>query len=465
MNAKLQQKFNLDTFDQIVLMVIVGVLLAMAAVILIGNNIGVQVESYSPENIARSDAAVRIRFYDEMAQSSVENHFNIEPALDGNLRWNGNREMIFEPTAKLITGQTYTVTLEEGAAADGGGAKLKEDFQFSFWVALPRVIYLAPATAQDRNLYAHDLESGEITQLTDTKLGIADYAISYDGQYVAYTAYNEDGTSDIWVLEVATQFTRQITSCVDAYCAAPAWKPDGTQIAYEREEYDTVFGQVGSRRVWTVDLATARSGLLFTDTQIIGHSPHYSPDGKRVAMFDVDIPGIMIYDLEEQSRVTIESMEGIVGDFSPDGTKLVYPVLIRGAIGNSFYTHLEMVDLEKGVRSRMSGAPEAPLEDRQAFWSPDGQTLAVTRRYFDTRGTTGTQVYLIDVETGAETPLIVDPNYTHGWLAWSPDGSWLVMQRFNQAAPNSFPEIWAYSIATGELQMLSENGMFPGFLP
>jgi Tol biopolymer transport system component len=155
----------------------------------------------------------------------------------------------------------------------------------------------------------------------------------------------------------------------------------------------------------------------------------------------------------------------VVGNFSPDGTRLVYPVLVRGARGQEFYTHLEIADLETLTRTRLSGAADAPVEDSYAVWSPDGTQLLVARRYLDARYTPGTQIYLLDPATGEATPLIVDAGYNHAGMHWDATGHRIVFQRFAVTAQDALPEVWVYDLDTRALTRVAENAFFPAWLP
>jgi dipeptidyl aminopeptidase/acylaminoacyl peptidase len=329
---------------------------------------------------------------------------------------------------------------------------------------LPRVIYLAPSNAAARNLYVSDVPTGPAQQLTFAEHGIEDFAVSPDGSQVAYAQNNADSTADIWVLDVTSRAAHPVTRCVDAMCTLPAWKPDGTQIAYQRQEFGGA-GKAESTRAWIVDLRTLQTRLLFDDAQILGTDPTWSPDGRRVAVFDASVSGIRVHDFVTGSDTIIESAQDVVGNFSPDGTRLVYPVLVRGARGQEFYTHLEIADLEALTRTRLSGAADAPVEDSYAVWSPARPHLLVARRYLDARYTPGTQIYLLDLATGEATPLIVDAGYNHAGMHWDATGHRIVFQRFAVTAQEALPEVWVYDLDTKALTRVAENAFFPAWLP
>ena len=459
---------DLDRFDLIMGAVAIALIAAIAGVVLAGDQIGVTVaeNGYGPTGVVGGAQSVRVRFSDEMAADSVESRFRIEPAIAGDFTWIGRRTLIFTPRQPFAAGQTYTVTIERGAQAARRDARLKDDLTWSFDVRLPRAVFLAPSDAYQRNVFMADLQTGDILQLTTAEHGVEDYAVSPDGGQIAYSRNNPDGTADIWVRDLLNDADRPLTQCIDALCHAPAWKPDGTQIAYQREDYGAgLDAGIGPSRVWIVDLATLDTRLLFDDAQILGVEPIWSPDGRRIAVFDASIPGIRIHDYDANTDVVIETAQGVVGQFSPDGTRLVYPVLVRGLIGQEFYTRLEMADLDTLSRRSISGDEDAPVEDSSAAWSPDGTRLVIARRYLDGRFTAGKQIYLLDPDTGQAEPLVVDPAYNHSAMHWDASGRRIVFQRFLLDAPEAQPEIWTVDVETREIAQIAENAYLPAWVP
>jgi len=463
-----RREWNLTRFDGLVLAVMIGLTAAILGVIARGDRLGVTVErgAYGPVGDVRGAEALRIRFSEAMDRASVEARLHVDPALAGTVAWADARTLTFTPDAGFAAGQTYTITLDGGAQASNRRAEFAAGLSWSFRALLPRVVYLGPAHGTIRNLMLVDLDSGQTSQITQSETGVEDFAVSPDGRAIVYTENNLDHTSDLWLLDVLAGESRALTRCVDAVCSAPAWVPDQSGIVYQRQEFNT--GQAvgsGVARAWIVDPETLHTGLLFDDPQWLGAAPVWSPDGRRVAVYDVEAGGIRVHDVQDGTDTIILSQVGSAGVFSPDGTRLVYPVLVRGAVGEVFYTHLELVDFAAGERTRLSGELDAAVEDGGAAWSPDGARLVVARRYLDERHTLGRQLYLVYPASGAVSPLVVEPDYTHAAMHWDSSGRYVVYQRFSVLDPNTQPEVWLVDAVTGETRQVAADAFFPAWLP
>jgi dipeptidyl aminopeptidase/acylaminoacyl peptidase len=109
--------------------------------------------------------------------------------------------------------------------------------------------------------------------------------------------------------------------------------------------------------------------------------------------------------------------------------------------------------------------PDGVTNDGQAAtWHPDGRRVAILRQYMDgDLATQGQQVYLYESEAETLVPLIVDNAYNHGSLSFSPDGDFLLVQRF--AFGPSRPGIWVYDMATGALTDAVADAYLPKWVP
>lgn len=459
-------------FDRIVLGTVLALILAILVVVLLGDHVGVQLLRSGPADVARSTGPITIQFSETMNRPTVEERLRLEPPVEGAFAWNG-ATVIFRPAEALLPGQEYTVILAAGAESDSGRRVLAEH-RYTFTVRRPEVAYLVPADATPQNIWIVDpADPASARQVTFSETGVYDFGVSPDGTQIAFAEYRGDtGTIDLKLLDLESGAVTLLVDCPASDCTTPTWSPNGDLIAYERVEVNDPFASagVGQTRVWLIDLRpdppTTRP--LFSNSQAIGYAPTWSPDGSRVAVFDSSSQGIMIYDLSQDSAAFIPSRHGSVGAFSPDGTRLLFPdVILRE--GQGARTHLQIANLETQRFTDLTD-PDEPIDDERGVWRPDGQAIAVARRYLDDRYTQGRQLYLIDADDGSAEPLVVDPAYYHGFFAWDPAGRQLVIQRFPQAAPQERaaeirPEIWVFEVESGGLIKVADNAFHPRWVP
>lgn len=454
------------------LSVIAALVIVIGVVVVIGDRVGVQLTRVEPLGAAHSTSPIVIQFNEEMARDTVEGRLRFEPDLKGDASWSG-RTLVFRPERALAPGASYTVILEAGARSQSGRETLSE-YQFSFTVGMPRIAYIAPADAVPQNIWIADsADPASAQQVTTSPSGIFDFAVSPDGTQIAFAERNPaTQTSDIKLLDLDTGGIRQLTNCVDADCTTPVWRPDGSVIAYQRVDYNSDLGNVGASptRVWLLDLTTspATTRPLFSDLQILGYAPQWSDDGRRIAIYNRD-QGILVYDFTDQSVAVVPNRSGSSGALSPDGTQVVFAEIVLQE-GEQARSYLNLADLTTQAMRQLS-PPGEPLQDERVVWRPDGQRLAIARRYQDDRFTRGYQIYLMDPDDGTVEPLTDDARYANGFFSWDATGDRLVIQRFPEldenGQPNTTgrPEIWMLDAQTGEMTQVAVNAYLPRWVP
>ncbi len=476
--SKLNKFPRLDRFEIAAGIVIVLVLISIGTTISAGDRAGVAVVNISPQGTAHTTSTINITFGEPMDAASVAQHFIIQPHVDGKITWSGP-QLTFAPAHPLAGGQSYSVTLKAGAVS-AQGRHLMDDSTWRFNVGSPLVVYLWPASQGDStapsNLWVVDPAAPFTgTQLTFSKTGILpDYTVSTDGTRVAFAQNNADGSADLYMLELDELDTgvkagsiQRLTQCVSAVCQMPDFSPDGTRIAYERIEQNPQLDERdrGVPRTWILNLKDLSTTPLLPSSELLGHAPHWSPDGTQIAVHDQTLHAIAIYNLTNGDRKLIPSLVGDNGIFDPTGGRFVYPELAQTADG--FFTTLSIADLahpENGTHS-LSGNNGAQVDDGLAAWNPDGKQLAVTRQYLSTDTSNARQLYLIDPVTGDAQALTQDSNYTNGAIAWNPSGNQIVVQRFPVLDQNAQPGIWVYDLNAKTLRQIANNGYLPQWIP
>jgi dipeptidyl aminopeptidase/acylaminoacyl peptidase len=121
----------------------------------------------------------------------------------------------------------------------------------------------------NRDVFAIDVESGELTRLTDDSARDEYPALSPDGNRIAFTRQH-DGVVDIYLVNADGTMVTQLTRG-EGTDFRPAWSPDSAKIAFERDTDIYVMNADG----------TGVTSL--TDGPAEDRDPTWSPDGTKIA--------------------------------------------------------------------------------------------------------------------------------------------------------------------------------------
>lgn len=217
---------------------------------------------------------------------------------------------------------------------------------------------------------AHDFDD---KSARDVK-GILAPRLSPDGEHVAFIALN-----DLWVMKIGRP-PRQVTD--DAfYQADPAWSPDGRYVVYSSDK-------PGTQDLFVYDTETDTHRQL-TDVEDALVAADWSPDGSHIAVQNQDRDTLTIeVDVTEKSADTGE-MQTVVEDlflpgrptWSPDGSMLALGALdqISGRFREGT-SKILTIDVESGEQTfHPPGGEFDSLSTRNydgPVWSPDGKWMA-----------------------------------------------------------------------------------------
>ncbi len=251
-------------------------------------------------------------------------------------------------------------------------------------------------------------------------------AVSPDGKLVAYTWSRRDLEQDkritrLWLGEIASGGTRQLTFTDEDRVAGLAWRPDGA-LSFLRPVD-------GKMQVWVNPLDGSEPRPV---TDIDGGVGAYwwSPDGTMLAVLadPVDEDDDADSDAGEDEDAGAPDREDRIENTAGQDTDRVDWTVYDRIEKPEEYQQLFVVAAGRNAPAEDAEPRQltfAPWHPYEAAWSPDGTTLAVTfNPRFSSLIDEEQQIALVDVAGGQAE--VITPTDRHSSLAaWSPDGKQL----------------------------------------
>ncbi|CAN5567257.1 S41 family peptidase [soil metagenome] len=278
------------------------------------------------------------------------------------------------------------------------------------------------------DVWIHDFTTGTTENLTNSPA--QDICPMWGPDNRIYYISDRDGRMNLYVTELATKETQQLTTFTDFDIKFPSLGKDSI-----------VFEQAG--QIWRFDLASAqaavvpiairedfaagRAGLVDAGKHIQSVAP--APDGKRViAVARGELFSIPGKDGTPRNLTRTSNAHERDAVWSPDGKWIAYNSDITGE--NELY-----IRPQDG-----SGAPQqitsgADTYYYRAVWSPDSTKLLWADRLQRLR--------YVDVPGKSVTLVDQNPQGELRSYTWSPDSQWIAWER---PEDNGLPKVYLFSL-------------------
>lgn len=456
---KSDNKFPIN-LDSIAGLITGFLLLSITLVIWFGSQIGIRVTAdLSTDNPIGPYEALTFQFSEPVNRFLVIDIFNINPEVAGSFNWVDTKTLQFIPYEPFQLDTIYTVTLEAGAWTQNGRGT-KKPVSWNFHVRQPLVVYLATEEGKSP-LWAIDPESGDRTPLVDEALKVFNFDTSYNGEFVVFSAFNEQGGIDLWRVERGGGESTLMLQCGPDRCSVPAISFYGSRVAYVREA--AIPGPVlqhGAPRIWILDLDTRQNSPLYEDQQIIGYGPVWSPDGTRLSSYDGLADEIRLLDILTGNQLIVPSQTGGPVTWSGDSNTLVFTDVTSNETGT--YTRVRQAKLiTDEIITLLGDSDDIDYHYNAVAWSPIENKLVIGLQF--EQDDPSKALWLIDIATLGGQVIANQPDYVYNEPQWDPWGRALVFQQFKLKGAYT-PEIGLWMPGYDEPQFITE-GILPHWLP
>jgi TolB protein len=189
--------------------------------------------------------------------------------------------------------------------------------------------------------------------------------------------------SDLFAVDVATGTVKQLTDTPDVWESYPAISPDGKKISFV-VRIDTENKKGVPEYIYIMDINGNNRRELVYQTEAYGllvfQGMYWSPDSKKIAY---SIPNysisdaehfydIFVIDVEKGGYTNLTESPLVIDDapsWSPDSSKIAY---YSGRLDEGFYSWVMDADGKNKTKLYYSGGPPS--------WTPDGKRLIFTNR-------------------------------------------------------------------------------------
>lgn len=238
--------------------------------------------------------------------------------------------------------------------------------------------------------------------------------------------------------------------------ADPQISPDGSRVVYVRNSNDIMIDRTKAN-LWIINSDGSDHRPLLSGTDSYS-SPRWSPDGTRLAYVSSAEgrgPELYVRWMDSGQTALLSNLQNSPGgiSWSPDGTQIAFSML---------------------VETEKASLASAPAKPEGASWAPGVTVIEELSYRADGRGYLDpgyTHVFVLPAEGGTPRQ-ITEGDFNHGGgLAWSPDGSQIVVSSnrnddWRLRARNS--DLWSVNVNSGEMEQLTTRegpDFSPAFSP
>lgn len=413
-----------------------------------------------PEAGAESGAFgwVGVQFTKPMQQETVEEAFEISPDIPGQILWENNT-FWFLPFSAFEQDTQYQASLT-GDLINSDGKTIPTNLSWNFSIRDPELIYYVPE-GDLGEIWHSATDERQNWQLSSTDGKVFDFSADQSGGWIVFSVQNDFGGQDLWIMDRDGSKQEILIDCQQDICNEAAWSIDQSWIAYSRLIFDEETGGFQSPQIWQVDVKSRETAPLYQQETLFAQSASFSPDGSKLAVYDITHQAIRVLDLQTSEETLIPRTLPGSGNWSADSSQILFTDEVPAVMEP--FIELYIADVSSGEVATAFTNPTTDTDLSQPKWSPEGQWAAVSLR--PVNGPVNKMLWVINLNGNRNIRITDDQSATFSAYQWDPWGSKLVYQRLELGSSEPQVSIWVWDWQTGESVMIIENGSRPAWMP
>lgn len=348
-----------------------------------------------------------------------------------------NNQFLVYPNTPLAAGATYRLSVEGNLEPVVNKIDVRE----------PCIVYLGEPDGKSEVLKRCLGEAP--LQLTRTEGSVDEFTVSRTGDWIFYTADNNNGGNEIWRISPDGTGLRKVHDCSQSKCS---------DLDFNSITKKLVFTQSGNdAQIKVFDLFSE----TITDIESSGSELSLSPDGRYISYIENQSGQLTVINLADRNQISSQSGSGLVGEWSRDSSAILFGEMEfwGGIPGVKVYE----LQLGSGVIKAILYDPNQELEFYQPRYTRnDGVYLASVRQR---SAGASRQFWLLKEGAEGVKQITNDPLYHYSFPSWSPDYSELVFQRFPVNESDGCPQVVVWNQDSDTFQVIAENAAMPYWLP